>query len=169
MHRLFAECAVHIGRFRPPKTHRAAAYPDREDDPEPGIRLTQNLLAKGAAIRRPHLVCRQLACHGEAFKRSKFLLRRSEADIRECPRPRHSCLAATTDAVGAWHIEWRDSYTRSGALNHGMQYDPALKDTAIRPRAGESLATMVPAQWWSWKAEPRCDTRWRNSQFNPAF
>jgi len=52
MHRLCAECAVHIGRFRPPKTHRAAAHADREDDPEPGIWSAQNLLAKRAAIRR---------------------------------------------------------------------------------------------------------------------
>lgn len=53
MHRTSAECAVHLGRLRPAKTHRAAAHADREDDPEPGIRSAQKLLAKQHAIRRP--------------------------------------------------------------------------------------------------------------------
>lgn len=54
MHRTSAECAVHLGRLRPAKTHRAAARADREDDPEPGIRSAQKLLAKQPAIGRPH-------------------------------------------------------------------------------------------------------------------
>lgn len=53
MHRTSAECAVHLGRLRPAKTHHAAARADREDDPEPGIRSAQKLLAKHLAIRRP--------------------------------------------------------------------------------------------------------------------
>ena len=52
MHRTSAECAVHLGGVCPAKTHRAAGRADRKDDPEPGIRSAQKLLAKHLAIKR---------------------------------------------------------------------------------------------------------------------